>query len=201
VNLARLQPVLVVTPLLVFGVLAALVALGDSVPGDRTIYRRLVRYEDKHPIAGVADFLASRTIEIGAALLIAAVLLALAARGRVGAAAFIAASLVPAALVPALKGAFDRQPPEVHPAHGGSFPSGHATGSMAVAAAAVALAWPTRRRRSVAVVGGLLVVAVGLAAVVAGDHWPSDVVAGWSLALAWVSALHASRNRVRPSGP
>jgi undecaprenyl-diphosphatase len=69
-----------------------------------------------------------------------------------------------------------------------SYPSGHATGGMAVyAAAGVALASLLRSAKLGAVVataGILLGVAIGLSRLVLGVHWPSDVVGGWCVALA-----------------
>jgi membrane-associated phospholipid phosphatase len=70
-----------------------------------------------------------------------------------------------------------------------SFPSGHALSSMSFAAAAVVVGWRTRFRWSVAIAGAIFVHAVGLSRVYLGFHYPSDVVAGWSLALAWVILL------------
>lgn len=178
-------------PLLIFGALAAAVAAGVSVPGDRAIYRLLSRTRDVYVLGDVAGSLASRAIEVVGAAGTAVMFLTLAARGRVRAAAFLAASLVAPLLTPILKGAFDRQPPGVHPLlTGGSFPSGHAIGSMAFAAVAVIFGWPTRWRMLLLGVAGLFVAAIGVSAVVAGDHWPSDVIAGWSLALVWVGALY-----------
>ena len=60
---------------------------------------------------------------------------------------------------------------------------------MAVAAAFVVLALGTRWLRIVAVAAALFVVAIGAAVIADGGHWLSDVIAGWCLAIAWVSAL------------
>lgn len=71
-----------------------------------------------------------------------------------------------------------------------ALPSGHATGAMALALAAT-LAVPDRLRTAVAGLGGGFALAVGLATVVLGWHFPSDVAAGflfagtWALALVW----------------
>jgi undecaprenyl-diphosphatase len=91
-------------------------------------------------------------------------------------------------LAPVLKELFERPPVSEH-GDGYSFPSGHAMRSMAAAAAVVLLAWPTRRRRPVAIVAAVFVAVLGLALVYNGWHWPSDVLAGWCLALAWVALL------------
>jgi len=71
-----------------------------------------------------------------------------------------------------------------------SFPSGHAMGSMTLAAVGVALAWRTRWRWPVTIAAGVFVLLVGLARVYLGVHYPSDILAGWCAALAWVMGLY-----------
>ena len=70
-----------------------------------------------------------------------------------------------------------------------SFPSGHGTGSFAFAAASVWLAWRTRWRLAALLAAGAFVVGVGLSRVYFGVHYPSDVLAGWSVSLAWLALL------------
>lgn len=71
-----------------------------------------------------------------------------------------------------------------------SFPSGHAMGSMTLAAVLVALAWRTRWRWPVTLAAVVFVVLVGTARVYLGVHYPSDILAGWCAALAWVVGLY-----------
>ena len=73
---------------------------------------------------------------------------------------------------------------------GYSFPSGHASFSAVVIPLCCVLAthWAVRGlgRRVLLWLGALVVVAsVGLSRVFLGAHYPSDVLAGWSLAAAW----------------
>jgi membrane-associated phospholipid phosphatase len=70
-----------------------------------------------------------------------------------------------------------------------SFPSGNATASLAGLVALILLLPPSRLRQWVAGVGVAAVPLYGVALVLLLWHYPSDVVAGWALALAWVVAL------------
>lgn len=72
-----------------------------------------------------------------------------------------------------------------------SFPSGHAMGSMTLAATAVFLAWHTRWRWPVLIAAVVFVPCVGLSRVHLGVHYPSDILGGWCAALVWVTGVHA----------
>ena len=89
-------------------------------------------------------------------------------------------------LEPLLTEAFGRSLP--FGGRGDSFPSGHAMTSMASVAAVIALLAPTRLRWPAVAAGMLLVGCIGVSVVSDGGHWPSDVLAGWCVSLAWVSA-------------
>ena len=73
------------------------------------------------------------------------------------------------------------------PAEGWSFPSGHTTNATLMFILVVAVVWPLIGRGArwlllVGAAGGAL--AVGLSRVAGGVHWPSDVLGGWTLAVA-----------------
>ena len=70
--------------------------------------------------------------------------------------------------------------------HSFSFPSGHAMGSMTLAAVLVLLAWNTRWRWPALVFGVLFAGSVSLSRIYLGVHYPSDILAGWCAALVWV---------------
>lgn len=73
--------------------------------------------------------------------------------------------------------------------HDLSFPSGHSASSACVYLTLAALATQVMRertaRRYVLAVAILLVGAIGASRVYLGVHWPSDVLAGWSLGTLW----------------
>ncbi|NJP11523.1 MAG: phosphatase PAP2 family protein [Leptolyngbyaceae cyanobacterium RU_5_1] len=66
-----------------------------------------------------------------------------------------------------------------------AFPSGHAMSSMTFVAALVILTWGSRWCWLVAILGGLFVGAIGWTRLYLGVHYPSDILAGWMMALAW----------------
>lgn len=76
-----------------------------------------------------------------------------------------------------------------------SYPSGHATGGLAVyAGCGIALALVLRDRRwawAVAIASTVLGLSIGVSRVVLGLHWPSDVVGGWCVAIAVAAVLVA----------
>jgi membrane-associated phospholipid phosphatase len=71
-----------------------------------------------------------------------------------------------------------------------TFPSGHATVAISVAAALL-LVVPARHRAVVAVPTMLYAVAVGVATVTAGWHRPSDAVGAWFVVGIWTAAAAA----------
>ncbi|HBL14281.1 MAG TPA: hypothetical protein DD379_23415 [Cyanobacteria bacterium UBA11162] len=72
------------------------------------------------------------------------------------------------------------------PAPDYAFPSGHAMSSMTLVAALVILTWGSRWCWTVLIFGSLFVLGIGWTRLYLGVHYPSDILAGWLVAVAWV---------------
>jgi undecaprenyl-diphosphatase len=128
--------------------------------------------------------------------LVVIVVLLLIIRRRPRLAVYLSVTGIGAALLdPSLKALVGRVRPVVADpvafGRGNSFPSGHTLGSTIVygALTLVFLALVTARWRVWFVAAmGLLVFAIGLSRIGLGVHFLSDVLAGWALGLAWISA-------------
>lgn len=70
-----------------------------------------------------------------------------------------------------------------------SFPSGHAMASMGFVMALVVLTWNRPWRIWVWLFGGLFVVSIAWTRLYLGVHYPSDIVAGWMMSIAWAVAV------------
>lgn len=125
----------------------------------------------------------------------------LVARGRGWPALILAgASASGAWLNSALKQFFVRERPDIVPhlmeVSSASFPSAHAMNSAVVYLTLAMLLMLTERRGSVRMyllgVALLLTLVVGATRVYLGVHWPSDVLAGWSIGIAWAGAWTAA---------
>ena len=93
-----------------------------------------------------------------------------------------------------LKGMFERARPDLaealRQAHGYSFPSGHAMGSIVVLGALAYVVlhfrWPWRLRALLASLLLASIVAVGISRVYLGVHWISDIAAGYAAGFMWL---------------
>jgi membrane-associated phospholipid phosphatase len=187
-----------------FALLTAKAVAGGASAWDRALFRHLYSGESVW-IGGRTPGQSDRALNAAGPLLhrladsqallllVIAVVVTLIVLRRIRAAAFFAAAVAITALVSPLKQLVERPSPFPLP-HDFSFPSGHATLSMATAAGVVAVT-PGRWRWVAGALGALLVLAVGVAVIADSGHWPSDVLAGWCLALAWVAALYAVAGR------
>jgi membrane-associated phospholipid phosphatase len=194
----------VVFPLGLFAALAAAVTRRGAIHWDTEV----LRFAEKQYESSIVNSLNVVLLgSLGLAVAIAAAAVIVLLTGRKTRFALFWAVAVGGVLaldVP-LKDSFRR--PELGGSGGGySFPSGNAMASMAILVS-VALTSSPRWRRWVIIVGAPVVVAYGAALVYAWWHYPSDVLAGWCIALAWTTGAwfvvlrHSPRRRYSPHPP
>jgi len=70
-----------------------------------------------------------------------------------------------------------------------SFPSGHAFSSMMLVMLLI-LFWPWKGRIWIALAGAFFVLLIGWTRLYLGVHYPSDILAGWSAAIAWCLGVY-----------
>ena len=107
---------------------------------------------------------------------------------------FLAASLLSSQVVTLLKATIERPRPTAGIEQYASFawPSGHTAGSLTFAAGVAAVAYLAGDRLTARFSAFVLIpsaLVVGYSRVFLGVHWPTDVLAGWLLAVAVVAAL------------
>ncbi|HEY4582558.1 MAG TPA: phosphatase PAP2 family protein [Lysobacter sp.] len=181
--------VCIVLPLWGFGELAEDVAEGEPFGFDVPLLHAMRAFES--PAADMA-FLFLSSIGYAGGVIPADILLVLvlALRRHPRSAVFAAVALGGSALLNvAAKHVMRRDRPalweSIAPETTYSFPSGHAMGSATLACVLACLAWNTRWRWPVIAAGALFTLGVGMSRVYLGVHYPSDVLAGWSAAVAW----------------
>lgn len=107
-------------------------------------------------------------------------------------------------LNPLLKFIFQRNRPHLWntliPENDWGFPSGHTMGCVALICCLILLLPAGHPRLWVALVGLPLAVLVGVSRLYLGVHFPSDVLAGWAVVLAWVSMMMLVKNRLERGG-
>jgi len=144
----------------------------------------------------------------GLVLVCAAVIFFLLLSGRARTALFVfAATFAGIGLAALLKLAYSRPRPTLVPhlvdVTSSSFPSGHAADSAIVYLTLAALLARTVREPALRayIIGAaiLLTLLIGLSRVYLGVHWPSDVVAGWTIGAAWALACSLAHARIRPA--
>ena len=197
-----------------FGVLADQVTDGDTAAFDEAVVMmfRDPAAPDVAPgpawlVEAVRDITALGSFSVLGILTIGVVLhLLLTGAARTG--VLVALSVIGGTIISTgLKALFDRPRPQlfetVH-VFTASFPSGHATVSAVVYLTIGALlaeraaTWPARALY----IGGavLLTVLIGLSRIYFGVHYPTDVLAGWSVGAAWALLCLAVAHLLRTRG-
>jgi len=185
---------------LCFGLLTSEMVEGETVGFDKAV---LLAFRDPanlaHPIgpSWLADAVRDVT-SLGSTIMLTLIVIASAGYllldGKRASAALLLASVIGGSVLSqVMKALFGRARPDVVPHLMGesslSFPSGHAMMSAVLyltLGALLARAQDGRRQQiylfGVAV---FVAVAVGLSRIYLGVHWPTDVLAGWSVGAAW----------------
>ena len=182
------------TPVIGFVELAERVTDGAKLPFDRPVMLWLRR---RHS-SGTTRFVRAVT-ELGRVTAVPVFALAAAGylayvRGSRRPAALLTVSLVGSTIINSVLKVMYRRARPTFFAHivqekSYSFPSGHAMASAALAGCACVLAWPTRWRYPVIAASSVYVPTIGLSRMYLGVHFPSDILAGWCVSLAWVGEV------------
>jgi undecaprenyl-diphosphatase len=159
-------------------------------------HRRLTGEEDvlvwlHDDDATAAQFVSDVTeLEPLAAVAVVVLVALLVLRRWTDAAYFVAAAGVVWAVNPLLKDLVGRSRPDLWPSPPDvseySFPSGHAANTAALVGALVLI---LHRRLPAVLLGAAVLLVVGWSQLALGRHYPTDVLAGWLWALAWVGVL------------
>ena len=203
-TLRALRKVFVVLSAVALIAFAALTAVIRSNPASLEFDRRLAAQFFREAADGEFVAQAGRILDllggnISCLIIVAVVFMLLRRSHHPLLAAYLLASAIGGVLLSTLiKAGVERpRPPTVGlllDERTSSYPSGHATASVAVfgALGLVALAVLSPRIR-VWVASCLMVfgAVVGLSRVWLGVHWPTDVIGGWLLGAAWTSAVAA----------
>jgi membrane-associated phospholipid phosphatase len=177
---------------------------GGSTPFDASVTSWMVRHRT-HALTTLARTLSTLGGQVVLAPLVAVAAVALAARQRLVLVGLLVVTWAGAGgLSTFTKLAVDRRrPPEalwLRHTSGASFPSGHATQSLATYAALAVLAAvlvPRARALAAALAVVLVLVAgIGWSRVYLGVHWTTDVLAGWVAAAVWAIAVVAIARRL-----
>lgn len=180
--------------------LADVVLEGDSAGFDRALLLALRRADDPAVALGPAwlptvmrDLTALGGVAVLSLITGFAVLYLLLVRKRHAAGFLLAAVLGGLALSQGVKALVDRVRPDLVPGApvelSASFPSGHSMLSavtyLTLGALLTRVEADRRARPFFVIVAMILTVLVGCSRVFLGVHWPTDVLAGWSLGAAW----------------
>jgi len=85
----------------------------------------------------------------------------------------------------------------MRPNHTTSFPSGHATDTLAVWLALLCLTWRTAWRSLIVIIGTPAILLIGIARIALEKHYPTDILAGWMTSAVWVLGVRATHRRQR----
>ena len=94
------------------------------------------------------------------------------------------------------------RPPEMFhlvTSYGASFPSAHSMYAATLVCLAIFLSRPFPAHRFIVCIALLWMLMMGISRVYLGVHFPSDVLAGWSISIIWISLLYIMYGRYNQS--
>lgn len=80
-----------------------------------------------------------------------------------------------------------------------SFPSGHAMGSMTLALTLLVVCWGSRYQILLWILATIYVILIAWTRLYLGVHYPSDILGGWLLGIAWTTLITLLLNIIKPS--
>lgn len=183
----------VIVPLALFFMLAKDIGEAQMTAFDESVLRAVAQL---HSAAATTVMLAVTSLGgfLGVAPLSLALAVVLVAQRRRRDASFVLIVVGGAGILQyAAKMAFVRPRPSVFLAlvdvSTTSYPSGHAMISASMGLTLAVVCWNTRWRWPAIAAGAAFALAVSFSRLYLGVHYPSDLLAGWCLAVAWATAV------------
>lgn len=178
--------------LICFGIIASQIVQNPVISFDETM--RYWVYEQRSPLLNAIFIPITYMGNWQTITVLAAILLAVPKTRRNIGLPFAVISLSSTVVYKVVKGIFERPRPELDvrliPQGGFSFPSGHSMNCIVCFGILIYLIrryCPNRKLANIlTVVLGLLIVGIGTSRVYVGVHFPTDVLGGWSLGLAFL---------------
>lgn len=173
---------------------------GATAPGDRSLELSVHRLFG-HGTFGLFDSLSTAGSTVARFVTVSVIALALQTRRRRQAALVLVSAVVGGELLNALvKTVVARPRPhlfsQAETAGGYAFPSGHAMSAIIFFGALTSVVWMLTMRRDFTIVaalaGTVASALIGLARIVLGVHYPTDVLGGFELGLAWLFLVLAT---------
>jgi membrane-associated phospholipid phosphatase len=182
---------------LVFAAVAVWVVVIGALPGDRwalrSLYGRIGSSIDE-PM-GVVEAITD-TLALSVVVVVISGVVWVHGR-RQDALWFLLGVAVVLAANPALKEIVGRSRPDIRPPPESvsslSFPSGHAAGTAALVGALLMVAPGPRVRHVIVILGAGVLGLVAFSVLALTVHFPSDIVAGWSWAGAWIGFVWSAK--------
>ena len=178
--------------LICFGIIASQVVQHPIIPFDENI--RYWVYEQRNPLLSAIFIPITYTGNWQTITILAALLLAMPKTRKDIGLPFAVISLSSTVIYKIVKGIFERPRPELDvrliPQGGFSFPSGHSMNCIVCFGILIYLIRRYCKNRRIAnaltVLLILLIIGIGTSRVYVGVHFPTDVLGGWSLGLAFL---------------